>query len=68
MVNPFKPTWEDEEPAPLLNIVSVVVMPPEKADQLLHAKQTRAARVEEFVSKRLDSYAIGFWTKSQRLT
>ena len=38
MVNPFKPTWEDEEPAPPLNIG--VVMPPEKADQLLHVKQT----------------------------
>ena len=63
MVNPFKPTWEDEEPAPLLNIVTGVVMPPEKADQLLHAKQTGEARVEEFVSKRLDSNAIGFWDK-----
>ena len=63
MVNPFKPTWEDEEPAPLLNIVTGVVMPPDKADQLLHAKQTGEARVEEFVSKRLDSKAIGFWDK-----
>ena len=63
MVNPFKPTWEDEEPPPLLNIVTGVVMPPEKADQLLHAKQTGEARVEEFVSKRLDSNAIGFWDK-----
>ena len=63
MVNPFKPTWEDEEPAPLLNIVTGVVMPPEKADQLLHAKQTGEARVEEFVSKKLDSNAIGVWDK-----
>ena len=38
-------------------------MPPEKADQLLHAKQTGEARVEEFLSKRLDSNAIGFWDK-----
>ena len=52
MVNPFKPTWKDEELAPLLNIVTGVVMRPERADQLLHAKQMGAARVEEFVSKR----------------
>ncbi|KAL9975370.1 hypothetical protein ACROYT_G012525 [Oculina patagonica] len=63
MVNPFKLAWEDEEPAPLLNIATGVVMPPQTTDQLLFAKQTGAARVKEFVSKRLDSNATGFWEK-----
>ncbi|KAL9983228.1 hypothetical protein ACROYT_G005368 [Oculina patagonica] len=63
MVNPFKLAWGDEEPAPLLNIATSVVMPPQTTDQLLFAKQTGAARVKEFVSKRLDSNATGFWEK-----
>ena len=63
MVNPFDLSWEDDEPAPLLNIATGVVMPPEQTDQLVGAKQTGAARVKEFVSKRLDSDAISFWEK-----
>ena len=60
-VNPFDLSWEDEEPAPLLNIATGVVLPPETAHQLLGTKQTGAARVKEFMSKRLDSVAISFW-------
>ncbi|KAJ7356095.1 hypothetical protein OS493_027022 [Desmophyllum pertusum] len=52
-VNPFELAWEEEEPAPLLNISTGVVMPPEKADQRLGAKQTETARVTNLRSKGL---------------
>lgn len=63
MVNPFDLAGEDNEPATLLNIATGVVMPPEKADQPIGAKQTGTARVEEFASKRLHGDAVSFWAK-----
>ena len=68
MVNPFDLAREDNEPAPQLNIATGVVMPPEKADQLIGAKQTGAARVKEFASKRLHSDAVSFWAKITKAT
>ncbi|KAJ7356093.1 hypothetical protein OS493_027020 [Desmophyllum pertusum] len=57
---PFELAWEEEEPAPLLNILTGVVMPPEKADQRLGAKQKETARVTNLRSKGLTATTLAF--------
>ena len=64
MVNPFKPTWEDKEPASLLKSVTGVVMPPEETDQLTFIHQADGGGQSEAICvKRLERNADGFWDK-----
>ena len=64
ILNPFKLTWEDKKPAPLLKIVSGVVMPPGKKDQLTFIYQADGGGQSEAVFvKRLETNANCFWDK-----
>ena len=68
ILNPFKLTWEDKKPAPLLKIVSGVVMPPGKKDQLTFIYLAdEGGQSEAICVKRLERTPMAFGTKSQKL-
>ena len=68
MVNPFKPTWEDEEPAPLLNTVTGVVMPLRKQTNFYMPNRRGQPEWKNLCPKDLTVMPLAFGTKSQRLT